>query len=138
MQKEEGANILSTTTASWRGSRSMRGWPKRSGGCARARGMAKKAIARELGLDIKTVRKWATTDWKPQRRERKAPALAKYDEWIRKRFPEVAYSAKVLHRELGELGYEGSYVTVQRYVRPLRTARQPEVATARYDLTFAR
>jgi hypothetical protein len=83
----------------------------------RACGMAKKAIARELGLDIKTVRKWLATEWKPQRRERDEPALAKYDEWIRKRFPEVGYSAKVLHRELGELGYEGSYVTAQRYVR---------------------
>jgi len=99
----------------------------------RAAGMAKKAIARELRLDIKTVRKWATTDWKPQRRERKRPEVAKYDEWIRKRFPEVGYSAKVLHRELAELGYGGSYVTVQRYVRPLRTAPQPEVATARYE-----
>jgi transposase len=99
----------------------------------RARGMAKKAIARELRLDIKTVRKWLAREWKPQRRQREEPALAKYDEWIRKRFAEVGYSAKVLHRELGELGYEGSYVTVQRYVRPLRTAAQPEVGTTRYE-----
>jgi hypothetical protein len=34
----------------------------------RLRGKAKKAIARELGLDIKTVRKWAAEDWRPQRR----------------------------------------------------------------------
>ena len=93
----------------------MRGWQKRFGGCARA-GWRKRWIARELGLDIKTVRKWVASEWKPQRRERKEPTLAKYDDWIRKRFAEVGYSAKVLHRELGELGYEGSYVTVQRYV----------------------
>lgn len=65
------------------------------------RGMGKKRIAREMGLDIKTVRKWLKTEWKPQQREREEPALAKHDEWIRKRFPEVGYNARVLHRELG-------------------------------------
>jgi transposase len=133
MQNEERADILSTTAHSVVEGELVDEGMAEAIRRMRARGMAKKAIARELGLDIKTVRKWATTDWKPQRRERKEPALAKYDDWIRKRFPEVGYSAKVLHRELGELGYEGSYVTVQRYVRPLRTAAQPEVATARYE-----
>lgn len=134
MQKEERADILSTTAHSV-----VEGELVDEGMAAairrmRARGMAKKAIARELGLDIKTVRKWLATEWKRQRRQRDEPALTKYDEWIRGRFPEVGYSAKVLHRELGdEFGYEGSYVTVQRYVRPLRTAAQPEVATARYE-----
>lgn len=133
MQNEERADILSTTAHSVAEGELVDEGMAEAIRRMRARGMAKKAIARELGLDIKTVRKWATTGWKPQRRERKRPELAKYDEWIRKRFPEVGYSAKVLHRELGELGYEGSYVTVQRYVRPLRTAAQPEVATARYE-----
>ena len=100
----------------------------------RARGMAKKAIARELAVDIKTVRKWITTAWTPQRRQKREAGLAKHDEWIRKRFPEVGYSAKVLHRELGEAkDYEGSYITVQRWVRPLREAAEPEAATARYE-----
>jgi transposase len=133
MQNEEGADILSTTAHDVVEGELVDEGMAEAIRRMRACGMAKKAIARELGLDIKTVRKWATTDWKPQRRERKEPALAMYDEWIRKRFPEVGYSAKVLHRELCELGYEGSYVTVQRYVRPLRTAAQPEVATARYE-----
>jgi transposase len=133
MQNEERADILSTTAHSVVEGELVDEGMAEAIRRMRARGMAKKAIARELGLDIKTVRKWLATEWKPQRRERNAPALAKHDEWIRKRFAEVGYSAKVLHRELGELGYEGSYVTVQRYVRPLRTAAQPEVATARYE-----
>lgn len=36
----------------------------------RLRGMAKKAIARELGLDIKTVRKWSTVEWTFRRSQR--------------------------------------------------------------------
>jgi transposase len=39
----------------------------------------------------------------------------------------------VMHRELEKAGYEGSYVSLQRYVRPLRTAARPEVATARFE-----
>jgi len=133
MQKEKRADILSTTAHSVVEGELIDEGMAEAIRRMRARGMAKKAIARELGLDIKTVRKWVATEWKPQRRQRDEPALAKYGEWIRGRFAEVGYSAKVLHRELGELGYEGSYVTVQRYVRPLRTAAQPEVATARYE-----
>lgn len=133
MQNEERADILSTTADSVVEGELVDEGMAEAIRRMRARGMAKKAIARELRLDIKTVRKWLATEWKPQRRERKEPALAKYDEWIRKRFPEVGYSAKVLYREVGALGYEGSYVTVQRYVRPLREAAQPEVATARYE-----
>lgn len=133
MQNEERADILSTTADSVVEGELVDEGMAEAIRRMRAGGMAKKGIARELGLDIKTVRKWLATEWKPQRRQRDEPALAKHDEWIRKRFPEVGYSAKVLHRELGELGYEGSYVTVQRYVRPLRTAAQAEVATARYE-----
>src|SRR5215831_14831780 len=36
----------------------------------RERGMAKKAVARELGLDIKTVRTWWQRPWEAQRRRR--------------------------------------------------------------------
>lgn len=34
----------------------------------RLQGKSKKAIARELDLDIKTVRKWSSEEWKPQQR----------------------------------------------------------------------
>jgi transposase len=99
----------------------------------RLRGKPKKAIARELGLDIKTVRKWASKDWSPQRRPPRENKLTPYEELIRKRFGEVGYNASVLYRELGGAGYEGSYPTVQRFVRTLRTAAQPEQATMRYE-----
>ncbi len=42
----------------------------------RSRGKAKKAIARELGLDIKSVRKWLATEWSPQKRGERADARA--------------------------------------------------------------
>lgn len=99
----------------------------------RLRGMAKKAIARELGLDIKTVRKWSRAEWRPQRRRERGSKLAGYEELIRSRFSEVGYNATVLYRELQSAGYEGSYVTVLRFVRPLREAAQPEQVTSRFE-----
>lgn len=99
----------------------------------RSRGMAKKAIARELGLDIKTVRKWLSREWSPQKRGERAEILAPYVETIRKRFAETGYNAVVMHRELREAGSEASYVSVQRFVRPLRAAAQPEQASVRFE-----
>ncbi len=99
----------------------------------RSRGKAKKAIARELGLDIKTVRKWLATEWSPQKRGKRSVIVAPYEEMIRKRFPEVGYNAVVMHREARQAGYEGSYVSLQRFVRPLRSAAQPEQASARFE-----
>lgn len=134
MQNEERFDILTTTPTSVVEEELVDEGMAEAIRRMRARGMSKKAIARELGLDIKTVRKWITREWRPQRREqRKPPALTKYDEWIRQRFAEVGYNAVVLDRELHEQGYEGSYVTVQRYVRPLRAEAQPEAATMRFE-----
>ncbi|MEO8216413.1 MAG: hypothetical protein ABI718_04960, partial [Acidobacteriota bacterium] len=99
----------------------------------RSRGMAKKAIARELGLDIKTVRKWLAREWAPQRRGERTEILAPYAEMIRNRFPETGYNAVVMHRELREAGSKVAYVSVQRFVRPLRAAAQPEQASVRFE-----
>lgn len=133
MQNEERSEILTATAGSVVEEELIDEGMAEAIRRMRASGMAKKAIARDLALDIKTVRKWIGTAWKPQRRQRKEPELARFDSWIRRRFPEVGYSAKVLYRELGEQGYRGSYETLQRYVRPLRAAAQPEAATARYE-----
>ena len=133
MQKEEGSAILTTTAGSVVEESLIDEGMVEAIRRMRACGMANKAIARELRLDIKTVRKWLRSAWKPQKRASRARELDQHAETIRKRFPEVGYNAVVMHRELKEAGYEGSYVSLQRYVRPLRAAAQPEVATARFE-----
>lgn len=98
------------------------------------RGMAKKAIARELGLDIKTVRKWCLQSWVPQKRPQRGRGLDRWEEFLRARAPEVGFNAVVLHRELSALGYEGCYAAVAKYVS---TWREPvggtELPTVRYE-----
>ena len=46
-------------------------------------GKSKKAIARELWLDIKTVRKWVKTVWRPQQRRRGGVGLSYVGPWLK-------------------------------------------------------
>jgi transposase len=96
-------------------------------------GLSKSAIARELGIDLKTVRKWLRQSWEPQKRTR-GWALDAYESFLRARALEVGYNAAVLYRELKPLGYKGSYTALVKYIRPWRVeACQEEVATPRFE-----
>jgi len=100
----------------------------------RERGLSRKAIARELDLDIKTVRKWLRRAWEPQRRPRQPRCVGPWEEFLRGRAPEVGFNASVLYRELLGQGYEGSYPTVVRYVRPWREeALREQRSTVRFE-----
>jgi len=96
--------------------------------------VSKKAIARELDLDIKTVRKWCRQSWSPQKRQSRRRGLDAWEEFLRARAPEVGFNAVVLHRELTQLGYTGSYSAVVKYVAPWRESwRGWELATVRFE-----
>jgi len=92
------------------------------------RGMAKKAIARLLGIDIKTVRRHLRrADWQSyQRCVIKKRLLDDYVDWIKGRLLEVNYNASVIFQELKLMGYSGCYETVKEFVAPLRRAYQAE------------
>lgn len=88
-----------------------------------AAGKSVSAIARELDLDRKTVRRALKgTSWQPYRREAPAPTLLdEHRQWLLERAPKVHYSARILHQELTcERGFTGCYETVKLAVRPLR------------------
>jgi transposase len=98
---------------------------------------SKSEIARQLGLDRKTVRSiLREAAWQPYRRaERTDTLLIEHRQFLERRAPLVQYSARILFQELRrERGYRGSYETVRRFVRPLRTAEQAaERATMRFE-----
>src|SRR6187402_209262 len=60
------------------------------------------AIAREFGLDRKTVRNCLKREeWRPYSRETSRPTvLDEHMEWLRRRAPQVAFSARIVHQEL--------------------------------------
>jgi len=98
------------------------------------RGERVKRIARELGADKKTVKRWRRLGgWRAQRRRRRQQ-VEPFRDFLTRRGPEVGWNAAVLHRELTTLGFAGGYLQVQRWVKPLRDERRwAAVATVRFE-----
>jgi transposase len=99
-------------------------------------GTPKKAIARMLGIGVKSVRRiLAMPEWTPYtRRPAGSKVLAGFEEFLTRRAPEVDFNAVVLHREAKGLGYTGGYEMIKLFVRPLREALRREVeATLRFE-----
>lgn len=103
----------------------------RERGCA---GQSISLIARELGLDRKTVRRCLRRQtWTPYRREGVRPTqLDAHRTWLADRAPQVGFSARVLFQELrSQRGFTGSYEAVKVAVRPLRSAATVAAVTQR-------
>lgn len=99
------------------------------------RGEGIKRIARELGVDRKTVKHWLKLGgWQPRRKQRRPRPIDRFAEFIEGRGPEVGWNGVVLHRELRGLGFSGSYQQVQRFLKPHRARRKwSELATVRFE-----
>lgn len=96
-------------------------------------GQSKKAIARQLGLHVQSVRKWLSVSWAPQTRRRRR-RLDRFGELLRARAAEVGFNAVVLTRELKTQGYDGSYRAVVKYIAGWREeARRDEAVTVRFE-----
>jgi transposase len=99
------------------------------------RGEGVKRIARELGVDRKTVKCWLKLGtWQPRQVQRRVRQLDRFAEFLERRAAEVGFNGAVLYRELQGLGFTGGYVQVQRYLRPQREQRKwSELATVRFE-----
>ena len=97
-----------------------------------ARGLGLRAIARELGVDRKTARRFAqaaTSDEAVARAVSRPTVLDRYQPHLHRRWTEGCRDAAVLHAEITALGYRGSLRTVYRYLQPLRAGLPPEAIT---------
>ncbi|MFD9796872.1 transposase [Streptomyces sp. NPDC059070] len=101
-------------------------------------------IAAQLGLDRKTVRRYAqaaTADDMITTRRRRHHGLARYAPYLNQRWREGCTDSGRLHRELRELGYLGSARSVRRWLEPLRGTSPPlrglpEAPTVRQATTW--
>ena len=93
-----------------------------------ARGLGLRAIARELGVDRKTARRFAhatTGDEAVARAISRPTVLDRYQPHLHRRWNEGCRDTAVLHAEITALGYRGSLRTVYRYLQPLRSDTAP-------------
>jgi transposase len=99
-------------------------------------GHGKRKMARELGLDRKTIKRiLAQTRPAPYRRAvSRSTVVTPYLEYIHHRAGEVDYNAYRIFHELQERGYPGGYEMVKLAVRPLRAERERLAeATLRFE-----
>ncbi|MEV0750652.1 hypothetical protein P8A21_07370 [Streptomyces poriferorum] len=86
-------------------------------------GRSHSSLARELGLNRRTVSKYARAHtWQEvvRRPPRKPSSLDPYLDYLQQRWDEGRHSAKMLHEELQTKGYLGHYQRVKMAVAPLR------------------
>ncbi|WP_211266769.1 hypothetical protein [Streptomyces scopuliridis] len=86
-------------------------------------GRSHSSVARELGLDRRTVRKYARArSWQEvmRRPPRKRSTLDPYLDYLQQRWDEGQHSATILHEELRSKSYLGHYLRVKMAVAPLR------------------
>jgi transposase len=89
-------------------------------------GWSGKAIARQVGIGVTSVFRYLRTPTfvEPQRRRSRGRSiLVPYQEYILKRWNEGCHEGLVLFEEIQQQGYKGSYDTVARYTRRIRTVQ---------------
>jgi len=92
-------------------------------------GLSLSAIARQTGLDRKTVRRYIKRGLEPPAYRPRPPRTGKitaFDAYLRERvaaYPEL--TARRLHRELRDLGYDGGYTAVKDVLRGIRPVTAP-------------
>ena len=93
-------------------------------------GVTVSAIARRIGLDRKTVRRYIDRGLEPPAygpRKPRTTQLQRFEHYLRERlgaFPQL--TGRRLHRELRELGYAGGYSILTDFLREIRPAAAPE------------
>src|SRR5580698_2373153 len=98
-------------------------------------GLSVSAIARQVGVDRKTVRNYLAKGLEPSTYKKRAPApgvVDRFAPYLRERLATYpALTARRLFREIKERGYAGGYSVVRDRVREIRPAR-----SAAYEVRF--
>jgi transposase len=79
-------------------------------------------IARAIGHDRKTVRKYLNqeTEPEPQKHPTRPSKLDPYNLYILKKLDEGPYTAAQIFREIQEMGFDGEITIVKDFVRKVR------------------
>ncbi len=118
-------------------------------------GLSVSAIARQVGIDRRTVRTYIAKGMEPPGYAKRAPApsiIDRFEPYLRERLETYStLTARRLFREIKERGFSGGYSVVRDRVRDIRPARgagcearfetppgeQGQVDFARFEVEFA-
>jgi transposase len=93
-----------------------------------------KRIARTLGLNLKTVRRWLRSGQLPTWDQRsRGSAVDLHAEYLRQRWNEGCHNAAQLWEEIRRRGFRGQLRTVQRWVRRLRDTDPSSSGTGPFE-----
>lgn len=96
-------------------------------------GVSVSQIAKEVGVDRKTVRRTLNEDRAGRTGEReRASVLDPYKDYLKARLEVADFTAQRLFQEVRERGYGGSYNLVKRFVGPLRQHKHQQ-AVLRFE-----
>lgn len=90
-------------------------------------GRSKLGVARELGMGIHTVRRYAAADDPEQLLQRllgrgHSSRLDPYKPYLHQRLADGVHNGKTLHREITAMGYSGAYSTLRDYLQHRKPA----------------
>jgi len=96
----------------------------------RQQGASERAIARQLRMSRKVVRRFLAAPSFPERATRRPQPtpLTPYHEYLRRRWTEGCHNAAQLWREISQQGYRGKRSSVKDFVAPWRRTEKPPVA----------
>jgi transposase len=96
------------------------------------RGVSISAIARQVGVDRKTVRNALKAPKAPAEREAAPSVLDPFKDYLRGRLEVADFTAQRLFQDVRAQGYTGGYNLVKRFVAPLRAERHRQ-AVMRFE-----
>lgn len=101
-------------------------------------GQSHSAMARELGVNRKTIGKYLRIEQPPAYgpRPKRGTKLTPYLPYLRQRWEEGCHNARWLHRELLARGYSGAETRVKEVVRPWRREAPPQLQRNRSSSDF--
>ncbi len=94
-----------------------------------AEGMGIRAVARQLQLNRKTVKRYLNKEHNPantRRKESRKTNPEPYFEYLIRRWNQGCQNATKLWKELRDKGYEGSAQTLRKYLHPWRSEEGPK------------
>lgn len=101
-----------------------------------AQGKSQRSIARTLHLDRDTVRRFLQASTFPERAARSVPRdTDPYVDYLRQRWSEGCFNARVLMCEIIDRGYRGSYDAVKRRVAGWRQEQRSATCSAAHSTT---